>query len=214
VIDQACEIKRENPASKFKILSKLGAGAFGTIYKVINYETNKHYALKYSKPKDPTERQDVINECSLIKHLDCEQLIKCEGVWDFNGRIWVILELMEGGSLTNIVVERKGNFSEDFVRWSLYQVAKGLAAMHSKNVLHRDIKSDNILCRPNGDIKLADLGFSIFLSEQLQYRQSQKGTPSWVSPEIAAGVSYSKEVDVWSYGCFAYEILTSEPPHH
>lgn len=116
--------------------------------------------------------------------------------------------------MTDIILERRGNFSEDFVRWSLYQVAKGLAAMHSKNVLHRDIKSDNILCRPSGDVKLADLGFSVFLSEQTQYRMSQKGTPSWVSPEIARGVQYSKEVDVWSFGCYAYELVQAEPPHH
>ena len=73
---------------------------------------------------------------------------------------------MEGGALTDIVVKRKGNFSEAFVRWTLYQVAKGLKKMHDHNILHRDIKSDNILLRSNGDIKIADLGFSVFLSEQ------------------------------------------------
>ena len=86
--------------------------------------------------------------------------------------------------------------------------------MHSEKILHRDIKSDNILCRSDGTIKIADLGFSVFLSEQNQFRASQKGTPSWVSPEIAMGVNYTKEVDVWAYGCFAYELLTGEPPHH
>ena len=116
--------------------------------------------------------------------------------------------------MTDIVLAMRGEFSEDFVRWSLYQAALGLQAMHVKNILHRDIKSDNILCRPDGTIKLADLGFSVFLSEQNQYRMSQKGTPSWVSPEIAQGIQYSKEVDVWAFGCFAYELLTSEPPHH
>ncbi len=115
--------------------------------------------------------------------------------------------------MTQIILDKNGGFTEDFCKWSLYQVAQGLQAMHSKNVLHRDIKSDNILCRPNGDIKVADMGFSVFLSEQDQYRQTQKGTPSWVSPEIAKGVTYSKEVDVWSYGCFAFELATGQPPH-
>ena len=101
-------------------MGKLGQGAFGQIYKVLNHEDKKHYALKFTRPKNDAERQDVINECSLIKHLDCEQLIRCEGVWDYQGRIWVILELMEGGAMTDIILERQGNFSEDFVRWSLY----------------------------------------------------------------------------------------------
>ena len=73
---------------------------------------------------------------------------------------------MEGGDLTNIIVHKRGNFSEDFCKYSLYQVALGLQGMHSHNILHRDIKSDNILCRPNGEIKIADLGFSVFLTEQ------------------------------------------------
>ena len=68
--------------------------------------------------------------------------------------------------MTKIVLKRQGRFSEDFIRWSLYQVAKGLKAMHDKQILHRDIKSDNILVRDNGDVKVADMGFSVFLSEQ------------------------------------------------
>lgn len=79
---------------------------------------------------------------------------------------------MEGGSMTEIALAGQENFSEDFIRWSMYQVALGLQAMHCKNILHRDIKSDNILCRPDGTIKIADLGLSVFLSEQNMYRQS------------------------------------------
>ena len=73
---------------------------------------------------------------------------------------------MEGGDLTKIIVERQGNLTENFCKFSLYQVALGLQSMHSRNILHRDIKSDNILCRPNGDVKIADMGFSVFLTEQ------------------------------------------------
>ena len=81
-------------------------------------------------------------------------------------------------------------------------------------MLHRDIKADNILWRDNGDIKIADLGLSVFLTEQQQFRNSKKGTPSWFSPEIAQGVYYSKEVDVWAFGCFAYELATGNTPFH
>ena len=73
--------------------------------------------------------------------------------------------MMEGGDLTSIVLDKMGNVSEDFCKWSLYQAALGLRAMHAHNILHRDVKSDNILCRENGDIKLADMGFSVFLTE-------------------------------------------------
>ena len=76
------------------------------------------------------------------------------------------------------------------------------------------MKSDNILCSPNGDVKIADMGFSVLLSEMRAYRETQLGTPSWVSPEIAKGEEYQKEVDVWAYGCFAFELTAHNPPFH
>lgn len=124
------------------------------------------------------------------------------------------MELMDGGELTKIIIDKNGSFSEDFIKYTLFKVALGLQKMHSYNILHRDIKSDNILCSHNGDIKIADMGFSVFLSEQQQYRSTQLGTPSWISPEIAQGVTYAKEVDVWAFGCFAWELAEGYPPFH
>ena len=66
------------------------------------------------------ERQDVINECSLIAFLDSDQLIKCEEVYDYQDRLWIFLELMEGGDLTNIIVDKRGDFSEAFVKFTLF----------------------------------------------------------------------------------------------
>ena len=92
-------------------------------------------------------------------------------------------------------------------------VALGLREMHQHNFLHRDIKSDNILCSTEGEIKIADLGFSTCLTQQEAYRRTCMGTRSWVSPEIIQKKPYSKEVDIWSYGCFAFELATGMPPY-
>ena len=101
-----------------------------------------------------------------MMHLHCEQLIRCEEVYEYANQIWVILEYMEDESMTDLVLSRQGDFAEDFVRWSLYQVALGLHAMHAQNVLHRDLKSDNVLVRTNGVVKIADMGFSVFLTKE------------------------------------------------
>ena len=90
--------------------------------------------------------------------------------------------------------------------------ARGLTDMHAMNILHRDIKSDNILCSRNGDIKVADLGLSVFLSEQQAYRKTRAGTINWMSPEIVKGTIYSKEVDIWAFGSYIYELGTGKPP--
>ena len=115
---------------------------------------------------DITDRQAVINESSLMSWLECDQIVQCLELYDYHGSIYIVLELMDGGSLTSIVQKHNADYSEDFCKYCLYMTALGLFKMHSKNVLHRDIKSDNILCSRNGDVKIADLGFSVFLSQQ------------------------------------------------
>ena len=91
---------------------------------------------------------------------------------------------MDGYDITSIITNYHEHYSENFIKYSIYMAAKGVHAMHDKNVLHRDIKSDNILCNKDGDIKLADLGLSVFLSEQEAYRKTRAGTTNWMSPEI------------------------------
>ena len=93
-------------------------------------------------------------------------MIKCVDVFDHQGRIWIFLEYMEDGNLTEMIYCQHEVYSEDFCRWVLYKTALGLLHMHSKNILHRDIKSDNILCGSKGDIKISDLGFSAYLTSE------------------------------------------------
>ena len=84
--------------------------------------------------------------------------------------------------------------------------------MHEKNVLHRDIKSKNIVCNSLGEIKICDLGFSAALTQEIAYRRTVLGTAKWMSPEILKGKPYSKEVDVWAFGVFAYELAMKKTP--
>ena len=93
------------------------------------------------------------------------------------------------------------------MKYMMFMSALGIKSLHERNVLHRDIKSDNVLCRPKtGEIKVSDLGLAVFLSKNQNYRKSRHGTVHWISPEIVKGVVYSKEVDIWSYGAMLHEI--------
>lgn len=91
-------------------------------------------------------------------------------------------------------------------------MCQGLLAFHRRNILHRDIKSDNVFISHNGDVKLADLGFSVFLTEEKTTRMSTCGTLNWLAPEMINGNEYSKSVDIWALGITAYELAKFVPP--
>lgn len=169
------------------------------------------FAIKVSK-KTEASRQSVIEEAKVIKALNSEHIVSCKEVFDSDGCINAVLEKMDGNFCEFMAPVHIQRYPESFCKYTLYMTAKALQAMHSRNVLHRDIKADNILWRANGDIKIADLGVSVFLTQKQMFRNTVKGTTHWLSPEIARGVYYSKEVDVWAYGCFAFELATGEPP--
>ena len=144
--------------------------------------------------------------------LNSQYVINSEAIYEWNCRLYVFLDYMDGYEITNVIKDYNEHYSENFIKYSIYMVAKGLKDMHTMNILHRDIKSDNILCNRNGDIKVADLGLSVFLSEQQAYRKTRAGTINWMSPEIVKGTIYSKEVDIWAFGSYIYELGTGKPP--
>ena len=126
--------------------------------------------------------------------------------------MYVFLDYMDGGSIDDIIKHSHETYSVEFIKYTLYMSAMGIKALHDINVIHRDIKSDNILCRPNGEIKVADLGHSVYLTEQDSYRKTRIGTTNWMSPEIILGQMYSRPVDVWSFGALMHELAKGLPP--
>ena len=123
---------------------------------------------------------------------------------------------MDGGAFTSMLEELAGNYSEGFCKYTLYKTVQGLIDLHSQNIIHRDIKSDNIRCKENGEIKLADFGYAVMLTQQQQSRASKVGTVCWMAPELIEAKEdkqYSNKVDIWSLGIFAIELAQGEPPY-
>jgi serine/threonine protein kinase len=102
-----------------------------------------------------------MNEVGIM--LMCKEndaVLQCFECYDFKGRLWVFLELMDGGCLTPMLEEVNGNHSEDFCKYICLRVLQGLKYLHDRHILHRDIKSDNILVSKEGAVKLADFGYA------------------------------------------------------
>lgn len=145
---------------------------------------------------------------------DEDSIIKCIDAYDFKERLWVFLELMDVGALTNMLEERRGNIDEKLCAYILRRALEGLDYLHSKGIVHRDIKSDNILVNTAGDIKLADFGYATQLTKAKRGTVSRVGTICWMAPElIKLEKKYNHKVDIWSFGIFAMEIADGEPPY-
>lgn len=122
--------------------------------------------MKKFRKVDPAGVKKAIQEASLINYLNSDELIKILELYHHKQNFAIVLELMEQGSFTGIIKKFHEKYSEDFCRYTLYKVALGLRKMHINRVLHRDIKSANILYSvENGDVKITDLGFACSLSE-------------------------------------------------
>ena len=114
---------------------------------------------------------------------------------------------MYGGSLTEIVEEGFKTYSEEFCKYSLWATCKVLIKCHRQNIIYREVRSYNLVCKPNGEIKLTDFYYSIKLSQQQQTARDKVGTLCWMAPELIKGRdAYDFKIDSWSLGIFALEL--------
>ena len=123
------------------------------------------------------------------------------------------MELMDAGCLTEILGPDI-DFPESHIAYVCRNVLNALAYLHRNNKLHRDIKSDNVLINSKGEIKLADFGFAVGLTQEENRRKSVVGTPFWMAPELIRGMAYDGSVDIWSLGITALEMADGEPPYY
>ncbi|TYI39218.1 hypothetical protein ES332_A02G082800v1 [Gossypium tomentosum] len=181
--------------SKWKKGKLLGRGTFGHVYAGFNSENGTMCAVKEVKviTDDQTSK-----EC--LKQLN-------QG----SDKLSVYLEYVSGGSVHKLLGEY-GPFKEPVIRSYTRQILSGLAYLHARNTVHRDIKGANILVDPNGEIKLADFGMAKHMTS-CSSMLSFKGSPYWMAPEVIMNAhGYSLAVDIWSLGCTVLEMATSKPP--
>lgn len=173
-------------------------------------------ALKFIQNlKDEKDRQLMFNEVGLMNMCkDNNIVLEVIDSYDYKGCLWIFVELMDGGALTQIIEKFYTTYSENAVRYMLKETLEGLKYLHNRHIIHRDIKSDNILVDQQGNIKLADFGYSAQLTQQRDARSSKVGTLCWMAPELIAGERrYDTKVDIWSVGVFAMELADGNPPY-
>ena len=213
-----------NPEDLFTLQYPIGHGAFGSVYKAVHNSTKKLYAIKiidYSKDNNK-ENNNIINynylsvqqETSLMKLVNqSNYIVKYYGSYFSrkSNTLWLILEYCSSGSAIDLMLSMDRTFSEVEVATIMEMVLQGLVLIHSKNLIHRDIKGANILLSEDGYAKLGDFGVSAQLLSE-KYRKSKKGSPYWMSPQVASNLKYDFKTDIWSLGITCVELIEGEPP--
>ncbi|KAJ9541734.1 hypothetical protein OSB04_028240 [Centaurea solstitialis] len=202
--------------SKWKKGKLLGRGTFGHVYLGFNSESGQMCAIKEVRvvvdDRSSKECLKQLNqEITLLSQLSHPNIVQYYGSELAEESLSVYLEYVSGGSIHKLLQEY-GAFREPVIQNYTRQVLCGLAYLHGRNTVHRDIKGANILVDPNGEIKLADFGMAKHITNCTSML-SFKGSPYWMAPEVVMNTNgYNLAVDIWSLGCTILEMATSKPP--
>ena len=201
----------------FQIISKLGEGAYSTVFKVMRTVDGKTYALKKVKLLNLSdkEKENALNEVRILASVKSNYVVSYkEAFFDEKDRtLCIVMEFADNGDLYQKIVEhkKKAMFFEESEIWRIFiQLVKGLKALHDLKILHRDLKSANVFLYKNGDAKIGDLNVSKVTRAGVGHTQT--GTPYYASPEVWNDSPYDNKSDIWSLGCVLYEMITLKPP--
>ncbi|XP_076322047.1 serine/threonine-protein kinase Pak-like [Tachypleus tridentatus] len=186
-------------------------GASAAVYKAKDRETGWTVAVKKIYLSQQSYKEDVITELLVLREIKHPNVISYLDSYLIGDELWVIMEYLGIGSLDNVLT--KTRLSEHDISAICKEVLQGIEYLHVNSVIHRDIKSQNILVGMDWSIKLADFGLCAVITSQESKRTSTAGTPYWMAPEIVKKKKYGCEVDIWSFGITVIEMIQGEPPY-
>lgn len=201
-----------DPRQKYHLLSQIGTGATGSVYTAVDVKTSEKVAIKMIDIRKQAKKILILTEISVMKNKKHPNVVNYYDSYlvDEN-QLWVIMEYMQFGPLTDLVtalILREGQIAV-IIRETL----KAIEFLHSNRIIHRDIKSDNILLGQDGQVKVIDFGFCAQLNHSDEKRRTFAGSPYWLSPEIITRKAYDTKTDIWSLGILIIEMLEGAPPY-
>ncbi|BFZ11781.1 hypothetical protein BsWGS_14820 [Bradybaena similaris] len=194
----------------------LGSGQFGTVYGARHKETNREVAIKMiDKLRFPTkEEAQLKREVEILKNLHHPGVVNFEELFENIETIFVVMEKLKGDMLEMILSSPKGRLSERITKFLISQILVALKHLHSKSIVHCDLKPENVLLSSETafpQVKLCDFGFARIIGEK-SFRRSIVGTPAYLAPEVLKRKGYNRSLDMWSVGVIVYVSLSGTFP--
>lgn len=209
-------VSSHDPNQLYQKLKKVGQGASGSVYVARPLQgpitVHRRVAIKQIDLMSQPRKELIVNEITVMKESQHPNIVNfLEAYLRGSSDLWVVMEYMEGGALTDVI--DNNTLTEEQIATICCETTKGLQHLHRQNIIHRDIKSDNMLLDSQGHVKITDFGFCAKLTEHKNKRATMVGTPYWMAPEVVKQKEYGAKVDVWSLGIMAIEMIESEPPY-
>lgn len=213
-----CDLRKlPSPDDLFELIEVIGTGTYGEVHKGRHKKTGVMCAVKILDliEDEEAEIKVEIDVLRSAKHPNLPVYYGTFGKWDSvkNGhKLWLAMEFCSGGSVTDLAKAIKPKLlPEPVIAYFVHETVVALMYLHTNNVIHRDVKGQNILITAAGDIKLIDFGVSAIMRTKAQQRNTFIGTPYWMAPEVIAcdqqpDSVYDQRLDVWALGISAIEL--------
>merc|ERR1712176_1263618 len=195
----------------FQSLRMLGSGAFGTVNACRKKDTGRLYAMKQidkRRVQATDSVQALISEKEFLSRMDSIFVTSLKYAFTTSDRLYLIMDLMTGGDL-KFHLNQCGKFEENRCRFYAAQILLGIEHIHSKGIIYRDLKLENVLVDGRGHIKISDLGLAVLITDN---PRGYAGTPGYTAPEVVLTQYYDEKVDFFSFGVLVYRTLCGKKP--
>ncbi|MBR1472319.1 MAG: protein kinase, partial [Lachnospiraceae bacterium] len=206
---------KQKMIKNYKIQQRLGIGSYGTVYQVININTNKKFVIKQISLNDLSQEEisNVKLEAKILSSINSKYVVKYYDSFEENNNLNIVMEYCDGGDLGQFIISKKEKnekINEDLIWLFFIKITLGLAAIHKLKILHRDLKTLNIFLSEKSEVKIGDLGVAKILNNSGCFAKTLIGTPYYLSPELCGEKPYNNKSDIWALGCILYELCTFE----